>query len=299
MDEAGGDNDSDVEYHDDDFEWEELASRVAESVARQPQLADASTRGRLEAEAASQWDSFYNRNEAKFFKDRRYLLAAFPEELDPSRRPPDSAPLRLLECGCGAGNTLFSLLRRDRRMEAVAFDYSARAVQLVTESPFFDPLRCSAFTWDIEREALPGELVGEGSVDVATLVFSLSAMAPQNMPAVLRRIRAALRPGGLVLFRDYGLYDLSQLRFKPTAKLGESYYARGDGTRSFFFTKEQARALFEGREDWQRAEGGGGEPPEDRPFECLDVRYSTVRNYNRKKRVSMERVWVSGKFRRR
>ena len=53
-----------------------------------------------------------------------------------------------------------------------------------------------------------------------------------------------MKPNGCVLFRDYGVNDHAMIRFDPGHKLDNKFYARQDGTRSFFFTLEEIDDLF-------------------------------------------------------
>ena len=85
--------------------------------------------------------------------------------------------------------------------------------------------RLQVFVWDATAATLPPELVGV-QVDAVVAVFVLSAIAPESYPTVVARLAGLLRPGGAALVRDYGLYDLSQLRYKPGQRLGENFYAR-------------------------------------------------------------------------
>ncbi|KAK9514398.1 hypothetical protein VZT92_027866 [Zoarces viviparus] len=190
---------------------------------------------KLEKEAQKNWDLFYKRNATNFFKDRHWTTREF-EELKTCREF-ESQRLVLLEAGCGVGNCLFPLLQDDSNIFVYACDFSPRAVEFVKLNPLYRPERCCAFQCDLTKDDLRGS-VPEGSVDVATLIFVLSAVHPDKMKLALQNISRVLKPGGIVLFRDYGLYDHAMLRFKAGSKLGENFYVRQDGTRSYFFSKE-------------------------------------------------------------
>lgn len=103
------------------------------------------------------------------------------------------------------------------------------------------------------------------------------------MKTVIRNIKSVLKPGGKILFRDHGLYDGAMLRFKGGQKMpgADNLYVRsGDGTLAYYFSVEFLEELFEG-------EG----------FEVLENRYVLKQTVNRKEDISIERVFVHGRFR--
>ena len=134
-------------------------------------------------------------------------------------------------------------------------DFSPRAVALVERRRQTLPAdkrdRIVPFVCDVSREPLCGSSgpVPPGCVDVCTMVFVLSAIAPDRMPDVLRNVSSVMRPegAGRVLLRDYADGDLAQRRLLDKGdgrKLGDNHYVRGDGTRAFYFEKRFVKDLF-------------------------------------------------------
>ena len=56
-----------------------------------------------------------------------------------------------------------------------------------------------------------------------------------------------------MLFRDYGRGDLAQVRFKKGRWMGDNFYVRGDGTRVYFFEREELERIWGG----ERGDKGG------------------------------------------
>ncbi|CAO3563243.1 unnamed protein product [Mortierella alpina] len=229
-------------------------------------------------EAAENWNKFYAKNENKFFKDRHWLRIEFPELFHMIEA--EAGEKNVMEIGCGAGNTMFPLLieSKNPKLFVYACDFSSTAVEVVKNNPEYDPARGKAFVWDLAADDIPPEVEPE-SMDVLVLIFVLSALHPDRWEQAMNNLYKLLKPGGLIVFRDYGRYDMAQLRFKKNRLLSDNFYVRGDGTRVYFFDSDEMVKLFGSRFTIEQ--------------NAVDRRLIV----NRLRKVKMYRVWLQGKFR--
>jgi len=301
-------------------------------------------RWRFNADPAKWWNLFYKNNTANFFKDRKWLRQEFPVLAEVTRA--DAGEKVVLEVGAGAGNTAFPLVTNNENegLRVHACDFSKTAVQVMRESEHYNPKYITADVWDVaavqteESDSLPPGLP-EGSVDVVVLIFIFSALNPNQWDQAMRNIHRVLKPGGQVLFRDYGRGDLAQVRFKKGRYLADNFYVRGDGTRVYFFEKSELEYMWSEwapekgipfvdqseykvtkpgtepetpQEDLTQNENQSEEKQEkaeptqpfctgqnDGLFEILNLGVDRRLIVNRNRKLKMYRCWMQGHFRKR
>lgn len=228
----------------------------------------------LEQDSKKYWDLFYKRNTTKFFKDRHWTTREFQELLNDASVKEKRT---LLEIGCGVGNFVFPLLEEQLNFHILACDLSPRAIEFVKNHPLYDENNIRAFQTDITTDEILQQ-VPEKSVDIITLIFVLSAIHPDKFVNTLSTIYKLLRPGGVILFRDYGLYDMAQLRFKPGNKIAENFYMRQDGTRSYYFSVKMVEEIF--------VKAG---------FKIVENNYIHRRTVNKKENIDVPRIFLQAK----
>ncbi|RWS03042.1 methyltransferase-like protein, partial [Dinothrombium tinctorium] len=238
---------------------------------------------KLEKDAKKNWDLFYKRNSTRFFKDRHWTTREFGELCGDHFASNRETRPKLLEIGAGVGNFIFPLIEENTNFYIYACDFSPVAVNLIKSNPLYNESTvCKAFVADITSDQFISDCrnhCSEGEVDVVSLIFVLSAINPEKMPAVVKNIFEVLKPGGIVIFRDYGIYDHAMLRFKNGHKLSENFYVRQDGTRAYYFSEDILSSLFENAN-----------------FEILINRYVLRDTVNKKEGISVPRVFIQAKF---
>lgn len=230
----------------------------------------------LEKDAKKHWDLFYKRNDTRFFKDRHWTTREFKELLGNDNDKEDSA---LLEVGCGVGNFIYPLVEEGIKFKKIfACDLSSKAVELTKKHSLYDEEKIKVWQTDVTTDNCFSEI--DCPLHIATLIFVLSAIHPAKFHNVIQNLYNVLSHEGVVLFRDYGLYDMAQLRFKPGHKIDENFYMRQDGTRTYYFSIEKIRTLFESV-----------------GFETLSCDYIQRRTVNFKENIDVPRIFLQAKFR--
>jgi tRNA N(3)-methylcytidine methyltransferase METTL6 len=267
-----------------DVDFEELRAHATAVLASKVAMADDSTVRQYDEKAGQYWDDFYRLHENTFFKERNYLLVALAPLVE--RAADAREPVQVLDVGCGTGAAAFPLLRdADSPLGANSYwhmcDVSPTAIELVRANELYDEQRrCAAFAMDVAKQpSFPATLP---PIDAALLVFVLSALDPRTqMRDALRKIRATMKLGALLYFRDYGIYDMVMLRFiaKQNVQLAEQFFLRRDGTRAYFFERDASAKLF----------GDAG-------FRVRTLDYDTRELKNRKRGILMYRCWIEGLF---
>lgn len=275
-------NEDDVWNHNawDHVEWgeeqREEAQRQLEAQAQTP--VPEFDKNLYNSNPAKYWNQFYSNNREKFFKDRKWLSIEFPELFKLTK--PEAGCKCIVEVGCGAGNTMYPVLEANTNpdLKVVGVDYSSKAVDIVKQNEMYSLPQAHAAVWDLANpEGDMPEGCEEHSADIIVLIFVFSALSPDQWSSAIKNIKKLAKPGAKILFRDYGRYDLTQIRFKKGRLLDENFYIRGDGTRVYFFTEEEVHEIF-------------------KDFD--DVKVATDRRLivNRQRRVKMYRVWLQGTF---
>ncbi|KAI1106134.1 methyltransferase [Jackrogersella minutella] len=258
-------------------------------------------KNRFNSDPAKWWNLFYKNNTANFFKNRKWLQQEFPilEKVTSE----NAGPVTLLEVGAGAGNTAFPILANNKnpRLKVHACDFSKKAVEVMRSHEEYNTDLMQADVWDAAGEDLPPGLE-ESSVDVVLMIFIFSALSPKQWEQAVRNIYRVLKPGGEVCFRDYGRGDLAQVRFKKGRYLEENFYIRGDGTRVYFFEKDELASIWTGASTIPEDEVADETTKEVNEmksalFDIEELGVDRRMLVNRARKLKMYRCWMQGRFR--
>lgn len=262
-------------------EWTAAEVTQAEQLLKQNENKCAVPAQRIqlyEKETIKSWDNFYRHHGTKFFNDRHYLSKAFPDEFGEEK---SQQTISLVEIGCGVGNNILPILEHNPKWYVWGYDISKVAVDLMQRDARFDSTRATAGVWDIAStlEQTPVS----GIADICTLLFCLSAISPDKMKTAACNVAAVLKPGGVLVIRDYGRFDEAQLKLgvQRAKRLSENFYVKSDGTRCFYFSLEDLERLF-------ITHAG---------LELLELKHICRIYKNRANEEKRRRVWVQCRFR--
>lgn len=130
---------------------------------------------------------------------------------------------------------------------------------------------------DLVKHEIPYQLTG----DLNSLIFVLSAIAPEKHAYVMQKVADSMKPGSFLFFRDYGRYDFGQLNLssKGNRKLKDNFYRKNDGVCVYYFLEEELAQL---------ATNAG--------LAIIKINFHCKLLQNRKTGLKMYRVWIQGRF---
>jgi cyclopropane fatty-acyl-phospholipid synthase-like methyltransferase len=134
----------------------------------------------------------------------RPYICPFEELVD--RVPAGST---VFDIGCGAGLFLMLLAVRERGIQGLGIDISEPAIALAEQARrrLPHPQRLK-FVVDRDDNMWPS-----ATFDVVSMIDVLHHLPPSKQPELLHKAASAVRPGGLLLFKDIG----ERPRWKATA----------------------------------------------------------------------------------
>ena len=101
------------------------------------------------------------------------------------------------ELGCGVGNALFPILDKNPHLTLYGFDFAKTAIALIQNSPLYKEDKMQVAVCDLVKDSIPAF----PAPDLASLIFVLSAIAPEYHVSVMQKVFDFLKPGSILYFR--------------------------------------------------------------------------------------------------
>ncbi|OZC09458.1 methyltransferase domain protein [Onchocerca flexuosa] len=245
-----------------------------EEIIRKQVPASDFKRIKLQEGLRKNWDKFYLRNKNNFFRDRWWTQHELDELLKQHVNLQDN--LNFLEAGCGVGNLIFPLMHLYPHWNFYAFDFSNNAIRLLRERNEAHNLSISTAVADLTYDSFSLDFP---AADIISLIFVLSAIPPYKQQQAVKNLMKLVKVRGVVFVRDYGINDHAMLRFGRQCKLDERFYAKQDGTMTYYFKLEELDELF-------TRQG----------FHKVISTYLLRKTVNHQKNLSVDRVFVQAVY---
>ena len=141
---------------------------------------------------------------------------------------------RVIDVGCGNGNTMLQAL--EKGYNVTGLDFSKAATEMAGE-------RIASRGFD--AELVTGNILDPGldlgRFDCVLLHHVLDNMLVEERKITLQRVKDLLEEGGIISFQDLSTGDV---RYGKGEEVERNTYLKGDGIRLHFFELDETRDLF-------------------------------------------------------